>query len=172
MDDLRDAATGNPIVDLIESSSDGDVRTTVVRVGAVQPAPPVAPASLIDRDARLAVVHLHRVVRASAHEIVFETYGSTTAPSPGSYVLQSWWLPDALALVADRSREWFQAPYPGDGPSELPDHGPDYCFLTYESLAPGEAAYTDGRGAWVSVHGFEEYIAGDLLRFRTKPATE
>ena len=72
MDDLRDAATGNPIVELIESSNDGDARTTVLRVGAVQPAPPVAPASLIDRDARLAVIHLHRVVRASAHEIVFE----------------------------------------------------------------------------------------------------
>jgi hypothetical protein len=41
---------------------------------------------------------------------------------------------------------------------------------TYESIVPGEPAYADERGAWISVRGYEEYIAGDLLRFRTKPA--
>jgi hypothetical protein len=168
--DHQDADTGNPIVDLIDSNSVRDVRTTRVRVRGDLPADPIAPASLIGLDPRRVVIELHRVVGTFGREIVFETYGDTSTPPRDSYVLEGWWMPDGFALVADTSRVWIRASYPGDHESAFPALGPHFCFLTYEQLVPGEPAYTDGRGAWVSVSGYEKYIAGDLLRLRIKPA--
>lgn len=158
-------------MDLIDSNSEGDVRTTKVRVRGDLPADPIAPASLIGLDPRRVVIELHRVVGTIGREIVFETYGDTPTPPRDAYVLQRWWMRDGFALAADTSRVWIRASYPGQGESAFPALGPHFCFLTYEQLVPGEPAYTDGRGAWVSVGGYEKYIAGDLLRFRTKPAT-
>lgn len=73
---------------------------------------------------------------------------------------------DPISLVADTSWVWVHAPYPGDSAGPLPDHGPDFCLLTYESLEPGEVAYTDGRGSWVSPAGYKKFIESDLLRLR------
>jgi hypothetical protein len=163
----RDAETGNPIVEVVASSIDGDVRTTFVR--GELPAAPIAPASLIDRMSRDVVLELHRLVEASASGMTFETYGNTGTPPDGAYVLQPWWLPEAFDLVADASRVWVRAPYPGDSAGSFPDHGPDYCLLTYESLKPREVAYTDGRGSRISPAGYRKFIESDLLRVRGRP---
>lgn len=167
MSDRRDAATGNPIVELVASRIDGDVRTTSVR--GELPAEPIAPASLIDPRSQHVVLELHRVVGTSASESTFETYGNTGTPPEGAYVLQPWWLPEAFDLVTDTSRVWMTAPYPGDAAGPFPDNGPDYCLLTYESLKPGEIAFTDGRGSWISPAGYGKFIESELLRLRGKP---
>lgn len=158
---------GQALVDLVSSRLASDVRTTTVRLHGELPPEPIAPAGLYHQLPWLSVLDLHRLVRIEASELTFETYGPTDAADPGEYVLQSWWIPDALALVADPSRTWIEAQYPVDdvtGP--YPDAGPDFCLLTYESLQPGEIAYTDGRGAWISRQGYETYVAKDLLRIR------
>jgi hypothetical protein len=92
------------------------------------------------------------------------------APNPGRNVRGAVAV-QGFEMQAWCARVWIRASYPGQGESAFPVLGPHFCFLTYEQLVPGEPAYTDGRGAWVSVGGYEEYIAGDLLRFRTRPAT-
>jgi hypothetical protein len=168
--DRRDAATGNPIVELVASRIDGDVRTISVR--SELPAEPIAPASLIDPISRDVVLELHRLVGTYASESTFETYGNTGTPPKGSYVLQGWWGQEAFDLVRDTSRVWMTSPYPGDAAGPFPDNGPDYCLLTYESLKPGEVAYTDGRGSWVSPAGYRKFIESDLLRLRGQPRPE
>jgi hypothetical protein len=145
---------------------EADVRTSVVRLGGELPTEPIAPATLIDPATKRPVIALHRLVRADGPDVAFETYGITVSPPVGKYLLQSWWVPDALALVADVLREWVRARYPGDATGPFPDHGPDFCVLTYETFEPGDDAYTDGRGAWVSVAGYQKYIEDDLLRLR------
>jgi hypothetical protein len=167
----RDELSGNPVVELVGSEVESDVRTTVVRMLSDPRGEPSAPASLISLTSGLPVLDLHRLIGANGPEITFETYGLSDSPPPALYVLQSWWLPDAHAIVADTSRVWVEAPYPGDSAGPFPDNGPDFCFLTYNAFEPGEPAYTDGRGAWVSRAGYEKYIEGDLLRLRTGPAT-
>ena len=166
MAERTDQATGSPIVDLTGSSIDDDVRTTTIRISGPLPAA-VAPATLMDPATRKPVLELHSVTRADGAEVMFETYGGSDDPPVGSYVLQSWWVPDALALVLDRSRSWTLADYPSGAPDEYPDDGPDFCLLTYQSFQPGDPAYTDKQGAWISIEAHERFIAGDLLRVRT-----
>jgi hypothetical protein len=167
----RDGVTGNPIVELIGSAIESDVRTTVVRILSQSLGDATAPASLISLASRRPVLDLHRLIGSTAAEMTFETYGVTDSPPQSTYVLQPWWLPDAHAIVTDTSRVWMLATHPGETRGSLPDHGPDFCFLTYQTFEPGEAAYTDGRGTWVSRAGYEDYIAGDLLRLRSRPGT-
>ena len=160
---LIDKATGNPIVEVTASSIDGDVRTTTVRIDEPLDSAD-APATLIEPATREPVLDLHRIAREADCEVSFETYGMTADPPTGPYVLQSWWAPYALALVLDRSRTWTLAEYPIGAAGDLPDLGHDFCPLTYESFEPGTKAYTDTKGAWISLEAFETFIAGDLLR--------
>jgi hypothetical protein len=161
MEEVRDSGSGNPIVELLASSAIGNVRSTTVRLLGAEPAAPIAPASLIDPTARRGVLELHRLVGRSTAELTFETYGSTDPPPPGRYVLQGWWMQDAYEFVTDLDRNWSESRYD--------DTGPDFCFLTYESLGVGEIAYTDGRGNWISSSGHELYIVRDVLRLRAGP---
>jgi hypothetical protein len=160
-----DSATNNPIVDLLTTGIDGDVRTTVVRLDGALPVA-VAPAVLIELDSRRPALQLHRLTHFDDGTATFETYGLSEDVPVQSYVLQSWWAPDALELVKDTTRAWTSATYGQDG-GPYPDDGPDFCVLTYESLEPGTPAYTDQRGSWISVEGYERFIAGDLLRLRS-----
>jgi hypothetical protein len=158
-----DKATGNPIVELTASSIDGEIRTTTVRIDKPLNAA-AAPATLIDLATRAPVLELHRIAHEGNEEVAFETYGTTADAPTGPYVLQPWWAPYALALVLDRSRTWTLAEYPSGAAGDLPDLGHDFCPLTYASCEPGTDAYTDTKGAWISVEAYESFIAGDLLR--------
>jgi hypothetical protein len=166
MGDVQDGSSGNPIVELVDSSTTGDARTTTVRALGDELDPPIAPASLIDLETRASVCDLHQLVRRHGSTFTFETYGPSEAPSAGRYALQSWWLPEAFHLVTDATRVWTEARY---GTGELPDTGPDFCYLTFETLNVGDRAFTDGRGSWISLSGYDLYIARDVLRLRRQP---
>jgi hypothetical protein len=105
------------------------------------------------------------LVHREGSAFTFETYGQKEPPSAGRYVLQSWWIQDAFDLVTDATRVWTEASY---GSSIFPATGPDFCCLTYETFNEGDAAYTDGRGSWISPSGYDQYIARDLLRLRRR----
>jgi hypothetical protein len=71
--------------------------------------------------------------------------------------MQSWWMP---ALATGVGRTWVDGRYD--------DAGPDFCYLTYETLHVGDHAYTDGRGTCISRSGYDDYIVRDVLRLRRR----
>lgn len=143
---------------IVESAvRNGDTLTTRLRVteGAI-PDDLNSPASLF----RTKVgdgIELHRGARGGPDVLVFRTYGDCDVPPSGSeYRIQWWWIDGTQQMLLD-AQEWRR--------DTVTEHW--FCPLTYENLDHGDEAYSDGRGNWISVSGWEMFVRDDRLRLRS-----
>jgi hypothetical protein len=151
-----------PVVEVVESSRDGDVTTTALRlVEGALPADPVAPAALYSSPEHNEVQQLHRF---SAEEedgtLRFETYDleSPVLEAGSRFILRSWWLPTAWEAVTDPHRVWNRERFDGND---------EFCLLTWNDIRPGEAAFRSNLGEWISEEGYNRFIRDDVLRIRS-----
>ena len=134
---------------------DRDVLTTDVRVVEGQADDLESPASMF-KQAIGDGLDLHRCARATRESMTFLTFGNSPEPTVGDEcVIQWWWIPGTQQILRDA---------PGWTPRTVEEHW--FCPLTYENLEVGEVAYTDGRGHWISVSGWEKFVRDDVLRLR------
>jgi hypothetical protein len=154
--DRRSLVPGQVRVIVQGAVRDGDALTTRVRVteGGI-PADLDNPASLF-RDTVGDGIELHRGARNGRDELVFRTFGDSDPPAAGEeFRIQWWWIPGTQQMLLD-APEWRRG--------TVTEHG--FCPLTYENLDAGDEAYTDDRGNWISVTGWEQFVRDDGLRLR------
>jgi len=125
---------------------------------------PIASADLRQTDPHLLVFPFHQLVGREGPRLVFETYQSELMiPVGGStHFFCSWWTPQAMDAVRDKSAQWELLAYPDNG-----DH--NHCLLTWETIS----AYTSeregyhSRHGWITLKAYHDFIEQDLLRVRS-----
>src|SRR5258706_11406480 len=155
--------------EVIEAIQRGHVASIAGGFGRLYnvPSHPLAPAGLYSKPmSGQKQFQLHKV----SHEgelFRFETYGEPTAPlpTPGQiFFYRPWWMPKALQAVRDIDAKWIRKNYPDNG-----EH--NHCLFTWETISSyaGEReAYWSEKYGWITVKAYEDFIAKDIYRLRTR----
>ena len=145
-------------VRVVVEESKVQARRLLTRVRVVQgpiPDDVDGPASLLDPELGDGI-ELHSAQRTGSQELTFTTFGEATPPLTGTlYVIQWWWAPGTREMLI-AAPSWRRA--------AVTDHW--FCPLTYDNLDEGDEAYTDDRGNWISVRGWERFVRDDDLHLR------
>lgn len=156
-----------PKLEVVEALQSGDVVRIVGRFDRLT-SPPLAPAGLYtDPKSASERYALHRAVAQQGQLATFETYGpqSRPLPRPGDVLFyRPWWVPEAMDAALDTTASWIRKRYPDNG-----DH--DHCLFTWETISSYEGnreGYWSEKYGWITVEAYENFIAKDIYRLRSR----